>query len=1045
MNAFKLERVILMALSLVLIGCAKAPSPRNLEVSNSFVIGSNGFTGGLVVVGEGPAGAKFVSTAASGLSVNISLVNGTWNFYLVGWDGAEKFKGEVHCAAETIVLDSNTTDIYLKVNTANCANSAFTIQNKVTTNALGFKPINLHTCGVLSDTFTVDSNQDDLDEFCGLNVPDDLKLQAKSIKFSVLGTTLSSDCASTDLIPFGTGLKIPTNKIPIQAEVFQNKNCNGDSLTYDFPKGLYSGSPGADTVLISDFPLDNALLIATTVTKRGNSPLLGLLPSMRCMGDFCPPNPDASGSPSLFISGGTGGRTSVVISRDPQVSCDDVNVFFRGASGGGIANNPNSCESHDDVTYLRISEHYEKGCAGTGFCSIPGHFDQPSCVDDLGTWFFGYCKDTGPTNTNNTCPGTGDIFSPYCFLKYEIKGFPKVMIVQSDVTQHKSLNDDLYRVLGGKPSAAMHYNSTDVFDGETFSYGSLRNAREMLGTDGPLGVFGDTPCDEIDGVKTVSTMDEGKIQLYQIIGKNSSKTIPSGICSNANKNPAICSPTSGGQTKFDKQIIAREFVNGYQTTLSMHLSCTNKIGMLESQEKRSEDGEYVIRKELLIWNTQDETASRFEKYSYEQEFVGNTPTNEKKLRMNFERGEKQDSSKYSVVTQDYHRERISGDYIHRLFKREIAGESASIYGANLGLEMTTTDPAANIFNSPYGRLTKRLPRIDFKVDVSGTPALPLLMDSPQDNFHYDEYLDNGDLYQAIVYRKSEDLLSIVVGKNGNFKPEVSFIAADASWPRVSLSALGDARLVWFKNIGDGDILVADYDFENNSVSGTQTIVSDIGSYVSNLAVSNGLVPIVMWTVGNSLSFSYLNSSIWADGSETIIGAFEFYPKSLKTYIYNGETKIAVMFDDGSNPKTIYTATYVSGPSQITFNRASSSHSLAVESQPHSFDFFKNGNSHYYTWEDNMNPSLNFALKANLGITSQNSHTNQTPVQLSQHFDMGRCYGGGSSNGIYGNPGTCGSVSFGLPMKPQFGIHRRLDGFTPTLFNSIFTNDFSTID
>lgn len=93
--------------------------------------------------GTGKKFAKKFTDASP--SITLSLLNGSWEFALIAWDGANAYEGTVKCATQQSVLNGEARTIAADLTVDGCANTIFGGTNSAEP-TLGLKTVNFNNC-----------------------------------------------------------------------------------------------------------------------------------------------------------------------------------------------------------------------------------------------------------------------------------------------------------------------------------------------------------------------------------------------------------------------------------------------------------------------------------------------------------------------------------------------------------------------------------------------------------------------------------------------------------------------------------------------------------------------------------------------------------------------------------------------------------------------------------------------------------------------------------------------------------------------------------
>ncbi len=276
-----MKPLLLLSLLLTLAGCGGGNSTK-LEVSKAFAMANGYYAGGLIVFGENTNGNKFSVALDANLETTLTLANGSWTFYAIGWDGGVnnyKFEGIQHCGATTQEISASST-VNITVNAAGCSEAAFV-------NAI--KPTNITptSCG----TFYTYLNT--FDEYYGVvaatpsNYCSSLPTQFHSpynyyrvaANEKINGSITTKYLSECKLIN-ADALNLPTGKIPLTIQKFKAEaDCiSGVANNFPFPEGIEIGNDqNFEHQLIA-----GKLLLPSSKTRRGTSPFINMLPRILC-------------------------------------------------------------------------------------------------------------------------------------------------------------------------------------------------------------------------------------------------------------------------------------------------------------------------------------------------------------------------------------------------------------------------------------------------------------------------------------------------------------------------------------------------------------------------------------------------------------------------------------------------------------------------------------------------------------------------------------------------------------------------------------------
>ncbi len=294
-----LNTIILLFFATILVGCGAAgKSSATLQVSQAFALTNPNFGGGLIIIGEGPNGKKFSIPLDTTKQATIDLDKGSWTFSVIGWDGDYnnyKFQGERHCGFTQVDLASTEQTVSLSASPAGCYDPAFIA-------AVDVRSITTNACGSFynydSDTNTwSDVTEAVVPAYCSdPDYPSDYRRKATYLRVFALAanngnvtTSFASTCQEISEAP----LYLPTKKFPLMIKLYNSAmdctNKVNDNIPYMFPNGLIAGNSNFDQIFFSGA---NKLLLSDSMTRRGKSPFMDMMPRILCDGADCLSDPE---------------------------------------------------------------------------------------------------------------------------------------------------------------------------------------------------------------------------------------------------------------------------------------------------------------------------------------------------------------------------------------------------------------------------------------------------------------------------------------------------------------------------------------------------------------------------------------------------------------------------------------------------------------------------------------------------------------------------------------------------------------------------------
>ena len=294
----KISSMILISSLATLIGCGAKEKSVKLEVSATMALSASGFTGGLIAYGEGPNGEKFSASSAAGQNVNATIIDGTWKIYVMGWEEGSnlKFRGTKYCGMSTVNLGSTDANVNIQISSANCADPTHPFNLDTVQ-----KDLLISSCGAF---YKYDEGNDDFqtltsadpDIFCS-DLPSNLQSRPSYYKITSLNRQgasilpgIQSECLTTYVDPTdanNTRLSIPTRKFPFQVNLYRSlKDCQNTAnprfYQYQFLNGIEQGQQASFDHLFHIAANKARLFLPSSITRRGYSPFMHLLPRVLC-------------------------------------------------------------------------------------------------------------------------------------------------------------------------------------------------------------------------------------------------------------------------------------------------------------------------------------------------------------------------------------------------------------------------------------------------------------------------------------------------------------------------------------------------------------------------------------------------------------------------------------------------------------------------------------------------------------------------------------------------------------------------------------------
>lgn len=302
----------------MLSACSQKTSQATLKVKSTFAVSNTTLTGGTLIYGENlTTGRKFSIPLNLTTEKTLALENGKWLFAAVGWDGASMFQGQSFCAHTEVMVEQSMV-VDLSMTALKCQEvgfqGLFNLKNLYTTSCDAFYSYN-----PVSDTF----GSITADNFCE-TLPDNLASDFKVYRMIAVDTLnpvaphFKSQCIAHSPV---SRLKIPTKKFPFMVKLYRNiDDCNNlapMNKTFHFQNGLMLGDKKIFDYDYSEMSTLARLVLPSSITNRGRSPFMNLIPSFLCHAD----NQDCIKEPTLT----TDVRVDWFKSHDHQLLLKNVN------------------------------------------------------------------------------------------------------------------------------------------------------------------------------------------------------------------------------------------------------------------------------------------------------------------------------------------------------------------------------------------------------------------------------------------------------------------------------------------------------------------------------------------------------------------------------------------------------------------------------------------------------------------------------------------------------------------------------------------------
>lgn len=967
---------------LLLCSCGQKVTPSKLVVSTGFIT-QTPFTGGLVVSAYGPAGEVKTETVSNSNTITFSLTHGTWQFYVVGWDGGSTFGGMSKCGVTSVTLSDKATDVPISITTAGCNNAAFKTNSSSVAGGEGFFPLQIKSCshlyesiptGLGTDPTPISSTTSDSIlnySFCDGATNPDIVTKAKSYRVKIPGSqgALASGCINT---AGSTPLNLPTDKIPMIIELFGEQNClEGENyIQFHFKKGIASGAVTQNqTEFLTSFfkpyfnsSSSNLLLLPFSGSWSAYSPLITHLPKFTCSNASCTPMPSLSGATVDYI---VSNNSQIILSNDPAVSCSQITTT---SSTANLT--IQGCYQNENLKYAMASAN-------------------------------SYCNTTTPCNFEIAIQGQGT--------------FNKTVAYVENV---QSILSDVYQTIGIQNAPAYIQNSIwGFYDGPSHP-GVLRDVRENLSTNGPVGILGNMRCSEMNGEKIASRMDEGQLKVFQLIAKDDNLTdIPTSICDGNTPNPSIC---PAGYQKFEKVLTFRELQNGSFTTRQVvRVHCSAKIGVIEEYHNDSHD-RFREERSLTFWNTENELNSRFLALRSDKEYTTATKDVLKYHRTSSRTAQKSESNAgFMIFIQEWEKH-LTPDglgYSERAEKKEyfLNNGTDKILSNSLQLSIPSTPSLysnSKIFNSLAADKTKKISNLNFlHQDINS---------SGNTNGVFD-YAEEGYI-KALAYVRPDQKIGLKIFDGSNWISR--FIDTTVSVaPNLHLRD-GKLLVTWFTAAPSYYLKSVIYNISGDSFTAPLTLTSAAYPAVDfkGVLTGNGDSAFYAWQIETDPNLkTFLSSEIWSVIMGTILTRSQSVHSQTLQLIPKSNTHVIAIFREGNELKQL---SY-----DISSNLWGSATSI-MSLEPTEF---------YQVHRYNSGSEFQLEIASNAGTSVMMSWNGSSLSTLGSGIQLQRSLVFGKCLSLTTLTTTACGEPFQYNYKSESQIPRSLERLKPQVFESVFTD------
>jgi hypothetical protein len=236
-----IKSILILTFTLALIGCAPPAKPTKAKISIGAAAAD--FPGGVMIYAKS-GDRRFSAKIINETFIEHEFENGAWDFYAVGYSGANFFQGENACEFLPVNFDGGDVNLNLMLDKNKCQQESFGNTLTKDTN-FQFLPLRIHTCAEIQDDFAkarLSGGQlPAMEDFCEFETGKERSFKVKFI--STHNGIIESGCIASGGSSFANStLKIPMTKsveLHFEIEGYMGTTCAGNPVQKaDFKNGL---------------------------------------------------------------------------------------------------------------------------------------------------------------------------------------------------------------------------------------------------------------------------------------------------------------------------------------------------------------------------------------------------------------------------------------------------------------------------------------------------------------------------------------------------------------------------------------------------------------------------------------------------------------------------------------------------------------------------------------------------------------------------------------------------------------------------------------
>ncbi len=302
-----------------MISCGAEQETSQLKVSVSSIAAAGvNMPGGMVLYGHNRTTQEKVSINFKDGQDNITLNNGSWNLFIVGWDGPNIMEGTAKCGGAFANLTGGDDEVNFSITNAKCLLPTSTESSFIDVNQ--FTAITIHSCTTNPGTPLVSSNCTGSEG------------TTNSVKVNLITDFVGNkDLLNSECIDLATGVGTLPLNLPFGGQsssffkteivAYNSAGCIGDKETFIMPVGLSDISSvilsdPANTIDLADDSSTVSIFLETTSMSLGALPFVSTWTTGSAAEDIELPL-SSSGTYAFSVDWGDGSSDTINTWNDP--------------------------------------------------------------------------------------------------------------------------------------------------------------------------------------------------------------------------------------------------------------------------------------------------------------------------------------------------------------------------------------------------------------------------------------------------------------------------------------------------------------------------------------------------------------------------------------------------------------------------------------------------------------------------------------------------------------------------------------------------------